>query len=165
MNIASNRKYTMQTQKLSLELLGPVNFSVDGHLIEFGLWDKSLALIAYLAMDNDVVHRREILAELLWPGKAKGAALTSLRQAISQLRRKIPTLDTYLHITAQTIRFRSEGWQILDAAQFQHLLNLCEQHAHLTRGACAQCVERLERAIDLYHGQFMSGSFEGRFGI
>ena len=29
----------------------------------------------------------------------------------------------------------------------------------MVRSGCAQCVEQLEQAIELYHGQFMSGFF------
>ncbi len=91
--------------QLSLELLGPVKLTVNGQLVESGLWAKSLALLAYLASEDAVAQRREILAELLWPARPKGAALTSLRQALNQLHRTIPCLDDHLHITAHTIQF------------------------------------------------------------
>lgn len=149
----------MRPPQLSLELLGPVKLSVDACLVESGLWAKSLALLAYLASENTVVHRREILAEFLWPDKPRGAALISLRQAVSQLRKLIPSLDVYLHITTQTIQFRSEYWEGLDVARFHRLVDLSDRHVHVIRSGCAQCVERLEQATSLYHGQFMSGFF------
>lgn len=152
-------KNTMESHQLSLDLLGPVKLAVNAQLVESGLWAKSLGLLAYLAEENRLVHQREILAELLWPDKPKGAALTSLRQAISQLQKIIPSLNNYLHITSQTIQFRNECWKILDTAQFNHLVNLCDQHVHMTRCGCLQCAKRLEQAIDLYQGHFMSGFF------
>ena len=149
----------MNTHQFSLELLGPVKISILGQLVKSGIWAKSLALLAYIASENNVVHRREILAELLWPDKPRGAALTSLRQAISQLHKSIPSLDDYLHITTQTIQFRSEGWEGIDVARFHHLVDICDRHIHVVRSGCVQCIKQLEQAIELYHGQFMSGFF------
>lgn len=149
----------MVMHQLSLQLLGPVRLTVNGQVVESSLWTKSLALLAYVASEHAIVHRREVLAELLWPAKPKGVALTSLRQAISQLHKTIPSLDDYLHITAHTLQFRSECWTCLDAAQFDNLIHLCEQHAHVARSSCGLCVERLEQAVELYRGPFMSGFF------
>ena len=58
---------------LSLSLLGPPEFRLDGHLITDFHSDKVRALLVYLAVEaggmrpGPVAHRRESLAGLLWP--------------------------------------------------------------------------------------------------
>ena len=67
----------MKIHQLSLELLGPVKVSILGQLVKSGLWAKSLALLAYIVSENNVVHRRDILAEAFY-------GLTNQRCSIDQ---------------------------------------------------------------------------------
>ncbi|MDD5371724.1 MAG: BTAD domain-containing putative transcriptional regulator, partial [Anaerolineaceae bacterium] len=143
----------------SLLLLGTFTIILDGQTVESGLWTKTQALLVYLVLEPGIPHRRDTLAGLLWPNKSNEIALTSLRQAISQLRKTFPSFDQYLQITPRTIQFRNESQFRSDAAQFLHLVELCEEHIHAARVVCAQCIERLEQAIHLYQGPLLAGFF------
>lgn len=155
-SISGNLDHAESAQPLMLKLLGPVRISSHGKLIESGLWAKSIALLAYLASEDAIVHRREGLAELIWPDKTRTASLTNLRQAISQLHNSIPSLDEYLHITPQTVQFNPDRHESLDTTRFLNLVAQCDRHVHVIRGDCAQCVKRLEQALELYRGRFMN---------
>ncbi len=47
---------------------------------------KAIALLALLAVECDVMHPRERLANVLWPERSRTAALTNLRQVLSNLQ-------------------------------------------------------------------------------
>ncbi|MGB4321755.1 MAG: hypothetical protein WBJ23_00280, partial [Anaerolineaceae bacterium] len=64
----------MDLARFKLDLLGSVRLTVDGQAGQSGLWAKSLGLLAFLAEENRSPHRREFLAELLWPNKSQKIA-------------------------------------------------------------------------------------------
>jgi hypothetical protein len=62
---------------------------------------KDRALFAYLAVLKDQVHRRDRLADLLWPDQPEARARHSLNQALYQIRRLLPNiLRTDIHTVA-----------------------------------------------------------------
>ena len=75
--------------RLSLRLLGPFQVTFDDNLLTRLESEKELALLAYLVAEPGRPHRREALAELLWPHRAEGAARTNLRHTLTILRRAI----------------------------------------------------------------------------
>ena len=91
--------------RLSLSLLGPFQACLDdAQVTNFGT-DKVRALLAYLAMEAGIPHRRETLADLLWPDRPQKAARRNLRQALSRLgRAMISVRDSDLAATAIGIR-------------------------------------------------------------
>ena len=48
---------------------------------------KACGLLAYLALQPERLHSREVLADLLWPESGPEQSRASLRQAIVTLRR------------------------------------------------------------------------------
>ena len=73
---------------LSLTLCGRVTLWVDGKPIE-GLGAKSLALMAFLALEPGA-HTRDELSALLWGEYPDEKAKASLRQALTHLREAVP---------------------------------------------------------------------------
>jgi DNA-binding SARP family transcriptional activator len=72
-----------------LRCLGqPALFTATGELIRFRT-KKHLALLVYLAIESDQQHRRDRLAELLWPKVPLAEARHSLATALSVLRPRI----------------------------------------------------------------------------
>ena len=138
---------------LSIRLFGPPQFNLNGHSFNQHLLAKSQALLAYLAIKSEAIHRRDTLAGLLWPDRSDKAALASLRQAISQLRSTIPQ---YLQITARTLQFLPENQPESDLAEFRHLVGITEKHAHVSRSNCASCIRNLEQAVELYQAPLLS---------
>ncbi|WP_433852400.1 AfsR/SARP family transcriptional regulator [Stenotrophomonas nitritireducens] len=53
------------------------------------VYRKGWALLAYLAIERPRVHRRSRIAAMLWPDLPHGAALTNLRQVLTDLNRAI----------------------------------------------------------------------------
>ena len=96
--------------QLSLSLLGPFQVTLDGQPVTGYKSDKVRALLAYLAVDADRPHRREVLAGLLWPDWPDREALSNLRYALSNLRRVIGDRRAeppFLLITRDTLQFNT----------------------------------------------------------
>lgn len=70
---------------LQLRLLGPGELSLDGRPVRLHS-ERTLALLAFLALESDRPHTRARLAALLWGDLGEGAARQSLRQALYSLR-------------------------------------------------------------------------------
>jgi DNA-binding SARP family transcriptional activator len=101
------------------------------------------------------------LAGLLWPDQPETSARRNLSQSLVRLRRAIDDYDAsppFLQITGKTVQFNA-GTAELDVACFQSLLTACAAHSHSDPASCPTCIERLERAADLYRGEFLHGLF------
>ena len=95
---------------LSLSLLGPFQVTLDGQPVTGFRSNKVRALLAYLAVEADRTHRREVLAGLLWPDWPDRDALSNLRYALSNLRRVIGDRQaepSFLLITRDTLQFNT----------------------------------------------------------
>src|SRR5688572_24566692 len=91
--------------ELSLSLCGRV--SVAGNVVQpaaSALSAKSLALLAYLALEPGP-HRRDELAALLWGDYPDAKAKASLRQALVHLREAIPTA---IRVTRASVELSSD---------------------------------------------------------
>src|SRR2546426_454179 len=76
---------------LRLNVLGPPEVYHDGSRLTFAL-RKAQALLLYLAVEGGL-HPRSKLAAFLWPDSDPHNARTSLRNAITLLRRLLADLD------------------------------------------------------------------------
>jgi predicted ATPase/DNA-binding SARP family transcriptional activator/Tfp pilus assembly protein PilF len=146
--------------RLSLSLLGPFQVYLDdARLTRFGT-DKARALLAYLAVEAGVPHRREMLADLLWPDQLEAAARQNLRQALSRLGRALGNRQAsppFLLITPKTVAFNPESDHWLDVAVFTDQIAATRQHHHRRVGVCSYCTAQLEAAAALYRGDFLEG--------
>ena len=143
---------------LSLALLGTLDVTCDGQPVTGFVTDKVRALLVYLAMEADRAHRRDTLAELLWPEQPAQVARNSLRQALATLRQAIgdrTAAPPFLHISAETIQFNAASDHWLDVTAFTRLLDACRQHPHDRLERCTPCAQRLEQAVALYRGSFL----------
>jgi predicted ATPase/DNA-binding SARP family transcriptional activator len=142
---------------LKLALLGPPQIKrADGTAIAFRS-RKELALLAYLAVEHARAHPRDTLLALLWPDAQAEAARNSLRVALANLRHALGTAGAALVADRRTVRLvpGAEVW--LDVAAFRALLAACKAHRHEKRQDCLDCAARLDRAMDLYGGDFLAG--------
>ena len=120
--------------------------------------DNSLILLAYLALNPQKIHRRDKLAGLLYPDHDEKQGAVNLRQVLLRLRRTLgeETVDIPYFLSSQVnLQFNpsSEFW--LDALEFIELVNSVKQHRHRRLDVCRECMTKLERAIDLYQGEFL----------
>jgi DNA-binding SARP family transcriptional activator len=152
---------------LSLSLLGPFQVALDGQPVTGFKSNKVRALLAYLAVEADRPHRREVLAGLLWPDWPDRDALSNLRYALSNLRRVIgdrapaggraraggrDAQPPFLLVTRDTLQFNTACDYCLDVTAFTQLtepaLSLAED---------LQDPSDLEQAVALYQGGFLEG--------
>jgi DNA-binding SARP family transcriptional activator/predicted ATPase len=107
---------------LSVSLLGPFRVTLDGEPVTSFESTKVRALLAYLAVEADRVHRREVLAGLLWPDWPDRAALGNLRYALYNLRQAVGDRTAeppFLLITRHTLQFNTASDHWLDVATFE----------------------------------------------
>jgi WD40 repeat protein/basic membrane lipoprotein Med (substrate-binding protein (PBP1-ABC) superfamily)/DNA-binding SARP family transcriptional activator len=109
------------------------------------------SLLAYLALNAGVTHRREKLAGLLWPEATESNARGYLRKVLWQMRKSLEggslAWDDFLHISDIEVVFHDQSDYWLDA----DLL--------LTR-AEAIPVDELVEIIRLYQGELLPGFYD-----
>jgi DNA-binding SARP family transcriptional activator len=151
---------------LHISLFGTFQVTVRGrHAVPIES-DKAQALLAYLALEADQHHRRDLLAALLWPDADGHRARQSLRQSLYILRRALDsptgpsaqaTNGALFETSRQHIRFSANGRHWLDVTAFTALLDQCQAHPHQRLDACPHCAARLQCAVDLYRGDLLAG--------
>src|SRR6266487_6070836 len=90
---------------LAIELLGPPRIALAGGILTLRM-RKDLALLAYLAVEQQHPHSRETLVGLLWPDSPEEAARNNLRVALASLRRLLGAAgDAFLQADRQHVHF------------------------------------------------------------
>ena len=122
-------------------MLGDLEIELDGAAVEPPASRRARALLGWLALDRRM-HPRSGLAARFWPDVLDESARTSLRSALSALRRSLgPDSERYLIAGRDDVGLagKSEVWT--DVADFE------------------QCVEhdRLEEALALCRGELLAG--------
>ena len=105
---------------------------------------KAAALLAILAVRPDVLVTRERLAGLLWARSAEAQARGSLRQALAQLR------NAFGDEAEALLEASGEGLRLVGT---RVTVDVAELDAALVDGSPAA----LERAVELYVGEFLAG--------
>ena len=147
--------------QIALSLFGTFGVTVNGQAVTTFATDKARGLLAYLALQPALTHRRETLAALFWPELDHQAALTNLRQTFHRLREGLARVapgsdDALFTATRQTIQL-NRALLTVDVAQFSTLLAASESHAHQTLADCLGCRTRLADAVALYRGELLAG--------
>ena len=143
---------------LALQLLGTVQVTWNNQPLKFAT-EHTRALLAYLAVEADVAHRRTKLATLLWPEEDEATARHNLRQALFFLKQRLATVPTWeklLQITATTVQWHSQEVTV-DLRTFQARWRQSQAHDHPPAQLCATCIEALTQAVALYGGEFLQG--------
>lgn len=131
---------------LQLRLLGAPKALADGSPVTDRLPGKAQAILYYMATTGQP-QPRTVLATLLWGDVPESAARTNLRKALAALRQE---LDPYLQIERQSVAFHPETDLWVDVVEFQTILVDASTKAD---------PERLQTAIDLYQGDFLTGFY------
>ncbi len=149
--------------RLKIRLFGPFQvWLVDEAIARFRS-DKIRALLAYLAVEVDLIHDREALATLLWSEKPNGVARTNLRNSLARLRQALASIEAsgdgaLFQTTRQTIQLtpnRNDHW--IDVLAFSEYLTTCQTHPHSSLLQCPDCIQSLTKAAAIYRGDFLSG--------
>ncbi len=134
---------------LHLRLLGPPDIRLDGQPVAGTISNKAQAVLYYLAVTGQP-QPRSILANLLWGDTPEEAARANLRKALTDLRR---VADGYLDIDRHSLALKETGiW--VDVAEFQTIVSNNSLQAENPADA-----ERLQDAVDLYRGDFLTGFY------
>lgn len=102
---------------LTLHLCGTFHASVDGEQITKFRTDKARALLAYLAVESDIAHRRDALAALFWEESGASAARANLRNTLSNLKQRLASVPGLLEINRHTVTLHS-AHATVDALDF-----------------------------------------------
>ncbi len=143
--------------RLCLFLLGTFSATLDGCPLRGFKTDKVRALLAYLAVERNRPHRRDALVGLLWPDFPQGQARTSLRHALTTLRKALgedQAGPAYLLVVGETIQFNPASDYWLDVQAFE------DRFRPASPGE--DSYSRLEEAVALYQGSFLEGFTPGR---
>lgn len=134
----------MSPVTLFIRLFGPPEFRVNGEPLPRMKTRKGLYILALLALRYDRDVERGWLAGTIWPENEEGAALTYLRQSLSDLRNALGDGATrLLSPTPRTLRLDLGGADV-DLITFRQCLK---------RGDRAS----LEQAVSLYRGPLLEG--------
>ncbi|MGB6102641.1 MAG: AAA family ATPase [Pusillimonas sp.] len=145
---------------LIIRLLGEARLTLNGEHLRGKLYDKVIALLAYLVVDSDRSHSREQLATLLWPSLPNEAARNNLRQALYYLRQTLgPGLATLLTASRDTVRFSGSAAHCqIDLKTLTTPMPPCDVCANsLLPAACDTCLTELKNRADAYQGEFLEG--------
>jgi len=138
---------TTSDHKLELMLLGGFEARLDGRPVAGLSYNKMRALLAYLAMEREQDHSRDVLAGLLWSGNDATTARGNLRRTLSDLRRtlELPQGLTLFSTSKHTIRFIPHA--CVDALDFLGRPTDPVPGSNLDQ----------ERIVALYRGEFLAG--------
>ena len=125
---------------LQVNLLGNPKVSL-GNDAPLKIPKKLLALLAYIAIEEQMVQRSKLIL-LFWSDVSDESARRSLRTGLSELKK---LLGEYLEITRQEVSLDWEKSILVDALELQESL-----------GNKSIDLKRLQAAITLYRGDFLA---------
>ncbi len=139
--------------EVRLFLFGSPHFEVDGQPVKLEL-RKALALLAYLAIQKEVLQRETII-NLLWPEEDSSRGRSLFRHVLSPLRMALP--EGWLAADRETIGLRPDIALWVDVVEFRRLVASCGSHGHPESEVCPACQPLLTQAAGLYQDDFMAG--------
>ena len=137
---------------LEIRLLGPLEVSSDGRLIELG-GGRQRALLALLALHANEVVSTDRLIEELWGEQRPSTASKVLQNLISRLRRAIDPEDRGVLGTqppGYVLRIDDEG---IDTRRFERL---AAEGRHILEANPAQAATKLREALALWRGEALA---------
>ncbi len=142
-------------------------------------------MLAYLAVESDQAHPRNVLAGLLWPHRPHSDALANLRYTLYNLRNVLKDREVeppFLTITHRALQFNTGSDHHLDVTAFERHIaesqspnqqggvpnptpsgaqrNAPDPHGILSShqpSSSKETARHLQSAIDLYRGPFLEG--------
>ncbi len=133
---------------VNVRLLGPFRVERAGKALTAFKSNKVRALLAYLAVEHQQSHHRDVLADLLWPQSSNSSALALLRDALSNLRLLLGDREASppcIRIVGDTLQYHHHNTNWLDVAELTAMTNADAQ------------ARTLKQAVKLYRGEFMEG--------
>lgn len=143
---------------LTIELLGGLRLRQADNVVTHFRTQKTASLLAFLAFYLHRSHPREELIELLWPESDPDAGRTSLRSALTALRRQLEPQGaaetSILQADRQFVRLDPAS-VTTDVLAFESAIQAAEAEAD-----AAKRRTELEQALRLYRGPLLPGFYE-----
>jgi len=114
---------------------------------------KAAALLAYLCL-NPGDCTREVLATMFWQEGNQQKALANLRRTLSSLNSSLPK---WIEADRETITLKRNDKLWVDVDVFHQLLLQLKEHSHPVNEICDECISTLDKAVELYRGEFLEG--------
>jgi DNA-binding SARP family transcriptional activator len=135
---------------LEIKLLGQPDVSVSGRPVVVDT-RKAIALLAYLVVEKSA--SRDTLSGLFWAEASQERARATLRRTLSALRGA--TGSDLIEADRNLVTLVGEVSSDLDILGKE--LDATSEHGHDRRDVCDRCIPHLQRATDLYRGDFLEG--------
>ncbi|HSM02565.1 MAG TPA: AAA family ATPase [Acidimicrobiia bacterium] len=142
--------------RLEICLLGGFELSREGRILDPLPLRAARSLFAYLVLNRERAHTRDLLAGTLWPDFDESRARRRLSQALWQIRTTVGDGDDrYLIGTPDTIRFNPDADFVLDVDEFERRLEEATKSESRSEETAA-----LEAAVALYEGDLLAGFYD-----
>ncbi|MCP4308633.1 MAG: hypothetical protein GY788_27920 [bacterium] len=137
-------------------------FQLDDEPLDVKFGHKTIELFVYLALNNDFTHRRERLAELLWPGKPARQSRSALNTTVWRInaaskRSGIDSIASLSVATDAAIRLTVSKDVRIDCIALPAVVTESEAHVRERGDVQTDLWERLQKALEGYRGPFMDG--------
>jgi len=145
--------------ELTFSLLGETQVFLNGKPIQDLSAEKARALLYYLAVEGDRAHRRESLAEMLWPEKPPGYGRNNLKQTLSILKKTLGDAgaeEPIIISSKRDLQFNTSCDHQVDALELERISRRIQTHSHQDLHHCEHCSRQLETAAELYQDDFLS---------
>lgn len=135
--------------RLEIRLLGGFELAREGQVLEQLPLRAARSLFAYLALNRERPHTRDLLAGIFWPDFDESRARRRLSQALWQIQTTLgePDGQRFILGSPDTIRFNTDAPFWLDVEEFDRLI-------------AAGDPESISRAADLYRGELLAGFYD-----
>lgn len=139
------------TPTLQLHLLGHFHLLING--VPVPIHQARLhALLAYLFLHRNTPQARQHMAFVFWPDSTEAQARANLRKALYELRQVFPTLDHFVQVESQYLRWQAGTTVDVDVTNFEGLLAQAGEPPTLPAA--------LEQAIALYTGDLLPACYD-----
>ncbi|HEY5649915.1 MAG TPA: BTAD domain-containing putative transcriptional regulator, partial [Acidimicrobiia bacterium] len=140
---------------LEIRLLGGFELGRDGRVLGQLPLRAARSLFAYLVLNRERAHTRDLLAGIFWPDFDESRARRRLSQALWQVQTTIgeSDADRYLIGTPDTVRFNPDASSWLDVHEFEAALDRAA-------GGDPEDGAHLARAVELYRGDLLAGFYD-----
>ena len=138
--------------RLQIRVLGSFEVDLDGEPVTEFESDTARAFLAYLAPEPGRRWPRAVVAEMLWPERPEGAALSNLRHVLTVVRRALHQEKSealWLATDRGSVSLVSSPDIAVDLLELERLARTSAGQ----RGAA----NKWQQAVDLWRGPFLDG--------
>ncbi|WP_200832457.1 AfsR/SARP family transcriptional regulator, partial [Candidatus Halocynthiibacter alkanivorans] len=103
--------------RLQVRLLGVVEIILDGRRLRAFNSLRLQRFLALIVLRRDLQHRSRLAFEL-WPDSDERQARTNLRKLLHEFRHSLPSIDEFVEIENETVRWIPTGPSDVDVLRF-----------------------------------------------